>query len=121
MNKQEARQLQADIRDALAPVMERHGLRLKPATIRFDDLGFTMSLKGEDPNAEIPDWHLESVGLPKGTKPGVEFTYGRERYRFDGIAINRPKYPINATRLKDDRQYKLGRSAADSIAKEVTE
>lgn len=119
MNKQEAISTREAIVAALEPVLAERGLQLQPSTIRFDTTGFTMPLKVVDVNAEIPAWHLDSVGLPAGTKPGVEFVMGGKRYRFDGVAINRPKYPISATELGNGKQYKLGRNAADYIAKEV--
>ena len=119
MDRNQANALVDDIRAALEPVMAKHGLQLKPARATYSDSEFKMTVKVIDPDAEIADWMLESYGLPAGTKPGVEFTMNGKRWRFDGVAPNRPKYPIDATEVLTGKPFKLTRDAANYIAKEV--
>ena len=119
MNKSEATALNREIRQLIEPVLQAHGLKVKSANSTFTDTEFNLTVKTVDPNAPIPDWHLDSIGLPAETKAGVEFTYGQKRYRFDGVALNRPKYPISATDMATGKQFKLGREAVGAIRKEV--
>jgi hypothetical protein len=119
MNKSEANALNAQIREVVKPLLEAHGLKLVSGNATFGEAMFNVNIKSIDPNADIPEWQLDSFGLPKETKVGVEFTYGQKRYRFDGIAPKRPKYPISATDMATGKQFKLGREAVGAIRKEV--
>ena len=62
MNKSEANTLNREIRQVIEPVLQAHGLKLKSANATFTDSTFNLSVKSIDPNAAIPEWHLESVG-----------------------------------------------------------
>jgi len=119
MNKQEAKALNAEIRDAVMPLLEKYGLQLGSCNARFDDSTFNLSLKSTDPDAPLNPLDLSAVGLPKDTQTGVEFRFASTNWRFTGINMRAKKYPIQATKIADGKSYKLPYDAADAIRKVV--
>jgi hypothetical protein len=55
-----------------------------------------------------------TIGIEPG-RLGVVFEFGMQRYRFAGINLRRPKYPISAINVASGRTYKLPETAANAI------
>ena len=115
MDKASANRLNLQIQAAIRPILVENGMELQSCDARFDDSSFDLSVKAKDPNAAIPRWNLEAVGLATDTPPGVKFDYNGTTWTFTGVNLRAKRYPICATRVGDGKPFKLDVSATTSI------
>lgn len=118
MSKAAAKDLGAAIEDALADLAEEHGLKIEMKGGRYDpqvgtyEPKITLSIDG----AEEREFGLVSSAF--GLKPGdygARFDYNGSTFRLTGLSTRRPKYPVIATKLADQKRYKLPEGALDAL------
>lgn len=109
--------LQEEMMSACRSVAEQHGLVIAKGDIEKMDLrhGFEFPLKVSIPKSDGSFYDAErekfavfasAYGL-SAQDYGREFFDGNDWFRITGIQPRRPKYPIDAERLSDRRQFKL--------------
>lgn len=75
---------------------------LKIVVNQLDSDGNAIKPEPELWNTMAPSYHLRPGDL------NAMFTVNGSVYRIDGLKPSRRKYPINATRVSDGKQYKFG-------------
>ncbi|OQA45812.1 MAG: hypothetical protein BWY47_01922 [Bacteroidetes bacterium ADurb.Bin302] len=110
------RAMRDDITKALEPVVKKYGLSSLTAgnaSYSPDGSTFTYKINGvsdaqveEVKNDEKNKKYAKMLGLPEDAV-GRTFTSGGETFKITRIDINKPKYPIIATKLGNSKSYKL--------------
>jgi len=112
------RVLSAAILLELKALGDKYGVDFSVDGGRFGDTTGMMRLEHklqdmagkQDPDKVLWDHYCGRYGLAPGDY-GRTFISNRTLYRITGIAPNRPKFPIWAVRVIDNRQLKFGDSA----------
>ena len=91
------------------------GISLKVGSGNFTSVDGKLSIKiksfnenGETVDRSSLDFktYAKSYGL-KSEDLGKTFTFAGESYKIAGLKTNRPKFPINAIRVKDGKSFKF--------------
>lgn len=106
----------AEVREALNAIAEKHGLTLTPHTTRFDSTKATVRYSFETKTESGMPHHFAikaaTVNLPEDCYH-AEFTANGDTFRIVDIVPRRRKYPVLAELISDGeptgRLYKFGR------------
>lgn len=105
---------QSDLREYLA----EFGLKLEVGNMKFSGndvkVQLTVSLENYDAAREDFAQYCHLFGLDP-EHYGAEFTSNGVKFRLTGLSLNRPKYPITATRVRDGRGFKFGESVVSKV------
>lgn len=116
MDRTQARQIAADLRDAVAPVLAKHNLTGGSHRISYSDTDLKWSLPlvtEAKASAPIPSYVLRSVGLDDTVTRGTTFQSGGRTFTFTDVTLRRRTYPISAT--CDGKTYKFNTSVVSKI------
>lgn len=114
MTRANVKILREEMDQALAEVGKHYGVKFQTGSIRFYDKDFHVKVECHILNtaglseAKKEDFELycRAVGL-KPEHFNQTFTSQNEVYRITGINLRAKKYPINAVRVRDDREFKF--------------
>lgn len=112
MKRKECNDIAVAAMEALRKVLEPMGYNVEQNGGTYSDLDFKMKIRitpGEQDTKRIEfEQSCEYYGLLPADY-GREFTYGGDRFKITGFNHNAPRYPIRATRLRDNRPMRLDR------------
>lgn len=130
MDKQNAKQVRKAVESALAVVGQELGISFDLGNITYYASGFRASIKGEVINkseyvkaTESHSNYIQSrrMGFEEDVI-GKFFSYNGDVYRIDSFSPRSKRYPIIATKIGGDRQYKMSpRAVVNNIIKSKTE
>ena len=113
-SSQSVNSLRTEIEQALAPVLEKYGLRLEVGTMRYNALSCKVPVElhiADGSNVEQrAKEEFEACAHILGFKPedfGKTIMYGGKRYTVCGLRLNSNKYPIQAKCEKNGKTYGL--------------
>jgi hypothetical protein len=115
MNRDKAQGIIDQIKAALEPICELHGLRLAKDTARFDSAGLRMTLElncldaGGADASEKMTWELcaSRYGVRKEDYGKVIRYSDMKKYKLVAVAPKSPRYPFVGEDLFTHRRYKL--------------
>jgi hypothetical protein len=113
IDKDKVREIQADIKTVLEGVAAKHGLTVEVGGGRFDASQYIPKVTFKAPGADRAAFERDAgqVGLAADDFGRIVTLSGGRRFELLGINLRRPKYPILARNLDDDKVYKLTEAA----------
>lgn len=113
MNKAQAKEISADIKDALQKVAEKHGMTVDYRGVTYSPEGSIkprVELKGSDTDRLEFGMHATSYGLAPGDF-GEDFVSNGRLFRIAGVSPRSPKRPILCTEVETGRTFKFAANA----------
>jgi hypothetical protein len=114
MDRELVKAIQSEVREAVAAVAAKHGLKIAKNTARYGDsyVSFTVTMETVGENGEsLRDKAVwDSVAHLLGLKPedyGRLFRSGAHSFKLCGISLSSPKYPILAKQLGSFKTFKF--------------
>jgi len=116
IGSRECRMLSAELEQSIQRTLNKHGLNVSYKSGRYGGgnetvLSFRITIpKGVNEKADArqaKDDEISRQILGAEFNTGFIFSQGREKYEVTGFSLNRPKFPVSAKRVKDDKGFKF--------------
>lgn len=115
MDRQFVKQLNQELLQAAQEIANRHGLAASQKAGNFDDtsckLSVQFSVVNDDGTVESPERkNFQQMATSYGLDPNdldKVFNSNGEDFRIDGLKPKAQKYPVLATRVKDNKRFKF--------------
>lgn len=108
ITRQALKEIDADLREALKSVAEKHGLEVEIRGGSFDSESYRPKVEFKTATADEDMWNTwaDLYGL-SNVKFGDEFQSQGLTFRISGVSPRSSVRPVLATRVDDGRQYKF--------------